>query len=77
MILMHLVICMDANSTDINPHTCVYVVGYNKCVLVGHDWGGMIAWLVAICYPEMVTKLIVVNFPHPSVFTGEFSSSFC
>uniref|UniRef100_A0A8C9FB75 Epoxide hydrolase 4 n=1 Tax=Pavo cristatus TaxID=9049 RepID=A0A8C9FB75_PAVCR len=44
-------------------------LGYNKCVLIGHDWGGMIAWLVAICYPEMVTKLIVVNFPHPSVFT--------
>lgn len=41
-------------------------------MLIGHDWGGMIAWLVAICYPEMVTKLIVVNFPHPSVFTGEF-----
>lgn len=55
---------------------CVYVVGYNKCVLIGHDWGGMIAWLVAICYPEMVTKLIVVNFPHPSVFTGEFYSSY-
>lgn len=50
----------------------VFVAGYNKCMLIGHDWGGMIAWLVAICYPEMVTKLIVVNFPHPSVFTGKF-----
>jgi len=52
------------------------VVGYNKCVLIGHDWGGMIAWLVAICYTEMVTKQIVVNLPHPSVFTGEFYSSY-
>ncbi|XP_038179230.1 epoxide hydrolase 4 isoform X2 [Arvicola amphibius] len=42
---------------------------YSKCVLVGHDWGGMIAWLIAICYPEMIMKLIVINFPHPSVFT--------
>jgi len=32
----------------------------------------MIAWLIAICYPEMVMKLIVINFPHPNVFTGEF-----
>ncbi|XP_021573365.1 epoxide hydrolase 4 [Carlito syrichta] len=44
-------------------------LGYSKCVLIGHDWGGMIAWLIAICYPEMVMKLIVLNFPHPNVFT--------
>lgn len=67
---------MDTNFTEIKAQICVYVVGYNKCVLIGHDWGGMIAWLVAICYPEMVTKLIVVNFPHPSVFTGEFYNSY-
>ncbi|MBN3313273.1 EPHX4 hydrolase, partial [Atractosteus spatula] len=41
---------------------------YNRCYLVGHDWGGMVAWLFAIHYPEMVTKLIVLNCPHPSVF---------
>nr|XP_060477300.1 epoxide hydrolase 4 [Panthera onca] len=44
-------------------------LGYSKCVLIGHDWGGMIAWLIAICFPEMVMKLIVINFPHPNVFT--------
>nr|XP_048303054.1 epoxide hydrolase 4 [Myodes glareolus] len=44
-------------------------LGYSKCVLIGHDWGGMIAWLIAICYPEMIVRLIVINFPHPSVFT--------
>lgn len=49
--------------------------GYNRCCLVGHDWGGTIAWLFAIHYPEMVTKLIVLNCPHPSVFTGMISSS--
>lgn len=50
----------------------LWVTGYSKCVLIGHDWGGMIAWLIAICYPEMIIRLIVINFPHPSVFTGEF-----
>lgn len=44
--------------------------GYNRCYVVGHDWGGTIAWLFAIHYPEMVTKLIVLNCPHPTVFTG-------
>ncbi|XP_053725465.1 epoxide hydrolase 4 isoform X1 [Synchiropus splendidus] len=46
----------------------VEYLGYNRCCLVGHDWGGTIAWLFAIHYPEMVTKLIVLNCPHPSVF---------
>lgn len=45
----------------------VEYLGYNRCCLVGHDWGGTVAWLFAIYYPEMVTKLIVLNCPHPSV----------
>lgn len=55
--------------SDVNIY--FLITGYSKCVLIGHDWGGMIAWLIAICYPEMVMKLIVINFPHPNVFTGE------
>ncbi|KAL1022640.1 hypothetical protein UPYG_G00030380 [Umbra pygmaea] len=53
--------------TDIKD--IVEYLGYNRCYLVGHDWGGTIAWLFAIHYPEMVTKLIVLNCPHPTVFT--------
>ncbi|OWK04700.1 EPHX4, partial [Cervus elaphus hippelaphus] len=49
-------------------------LGYSKCVLIGHDWGGMIAWLIAICYPEMVMKLIVINFPHPNALKHLFTS---
>ena len=43
-------------------------LGYEKCVLVGHDWGGAIAWTFANAYPEMLTKLIVLNIPHPAKF---------
>lgn len=46
-------------------------LGYEKCVLVAHDWGGIIAWNLAYCYPEIVEKLIILNVPHPAkIFRG-------
>lgn len=43
-------------------------LGYDRCVLVGHDWGGAIAWNFAYAHPEMVERLIVLNLPHPAKF---------
>jgi epoxide hydrolase 4 len=43
-------------------------LGYERCVLVAHDWGGMIAWTFADAYPDLVERLIVMNCPHPAKF---------
>ncbi|MDX2212107.1 MAG: alpha/beta hydrolase [Oculatellaceae cyanobacterium bins.114] len=43
-------------------------LGYDRCILVGHDWGGAIAWNVAYTHPELIDRLIVLNLPHPTKF---------
>lgn len=42
--------------------------GYEKFVLVAHDWGGAVAWNMAIALPQLLHKLIIVNSPHPYLF---------
>ena len=41
--------------------------GIEKALLAGHDWGAVVAWIVAINYPERVKKLAILNVPHPDV----------
>jgi pimeloyl-ACP methyl ester carboxylesterase len=36
--------------------------------LVGHDWGGVVAWWIAATHPERVDRLAILNAPHPGVF---------
>lgn len=43
-------------------------LGIDRAHIVGHDWGGVIAWLLAIEHPEAVQSLTVCNLPHPAVF---------
>lgn len=43
-------------------------LGFDRAVVVGHDWGGTIAWNLALRYPQRLEKLIILNAPHPAAF---------
>lgn len=40
-------------------------LGQSKAIIVGHDWGGAVAWQFALNLPQMTDKLIILNLPHP------------
>jgi epoxide hydrolase 4 len=43
--------------------------------VVGHDWGGGVAWTTALQHPEVVDRLAVLNCPHPAVMARALRSS--
>ena len=50
-------------------------LGYKKFMLVGHDWGGGVAWSFAIAHPEYLDKLVIVNCPHPAILARELAEN--
>ena len=48
-------------------------LGRRPFTLVAHDWGGGIAWWFAIVHPEYLSKLVILNAPHPAIFQRELA----
>jgi pimeloyl-ACP methyl ester carboxylesterase len=46
-----------------------------KAVIVGHDWGGAVAWSFAMAHPEMTDRLVILNLPHPNGFLRELANN--
>ncbi len=46
-----------------------------KAVIVGHDWGGAVAWSVAMYAPSVVDRLVVLNLPHPRGLLRELANN--
>ena len=47
----------------------------DKAIVIGHDWGGMVAWSFAMTHPEMTEKLVVLNLPHPNGISRELATN--
>src|SRR5262249_13143360 len=49
----------------------IAALGAERATVVGHDWGGAIAWKFAMQHPELLQRLAILNAPHPAAFFRE------
>ncbi|MDP4500646.1 alpha/beta fold hydrolase [Nonomuraea turcica] len=43
----------------------IRALGETGAIVVGHDWGGLLAWTMAVREPKSVRRLVIVSAPHP------------
>ena len=51
----------------------IKALGKDKAIIVGHDWGGLVAWQFALYQPQMTDRLIILNLPHPRGLNRELA----
>jgi pimeloyl-ACP methyl ester carboxylesterase len=56
-------------------HSVLKHFSREKAVIVGHDWGGIVAWSFAMKYPEKTDRLIILNLPHPKGLARELANN--
>ncbi|NEP19222.1 MAG: alpha/beta hydrolase [Leptolyngbya sp. SIO4C1] len=64
---------LDTLSKDIQG--LIQSLGYSRAHIVGHDWGGTIAWHFAQRYPKQLQKLAILSAPHPSLVREAITSN--
>jgi len=53
----------------------IEALGRKRAAVVGHDWGGAVAWATALIRPDVVERLCVMNCPHPAKFFAHVRSN--
>jgi len=64
---------LDTLSADIRG--LIERFGQTRAHIVGHDWGGVIAWHLAEKFPECINRLAILNAPHPQQFVQNLMSN--
>ncbi len=64
---------MDALLDDVEA--IIRLHGHDKAHVIAHDWGGVVAWWLAMKRPHLVDKLVIVNSPHPVLMLKKLKSS--
>jgi pimeloyl-ACP methyl ester carboxylesterase len=50
-------------------------LGRERATIVGHDWGGIVAWQFAMTMPKMTEYLVILNLPHPNGLLRELRTN--
>src|SRR5713226_3533948 len=53
----------------------ITALGEKQAIVVGHDWGGAVAWSTALMRPDVVRRLVVMNCPHPLLLRKNLTSN--
>lgn len=53
----------------------IRVCGADRAIIVGHDWGGWLAWQVAMTRPDLVEAVAVLDMPHPWAIARELATN--
>ena len=64
---------LDTLSQDVQG--LIQGLGYSQAHVVGHDWGGTIAWRLAQTCPQTLSRLVILNASHPQRFRQELFSN--
>jgi epoxide hydrolase 4 len=76
---------LSSKPTDVEQYRVKYLIediralvehlGHKRLILVGHDWGGAVAWALAMRHPGYLEKLVIINAPHPITFMRELRNN--
>jgi len=64
---------MDKLVADVDA--VIHHLGKDKATIVGHDWGGMVAWQYVAAHPETTERLVILNLPHPRGLMRELANN--
>ena len=53
----------------------IRALGEEQVTVVGHDWGGVVAWNVAFSRPELVRNLVILDLPHPNGLANAWANN--
>ena len=65
---------LDELSADVEG--LIDIAARGCATVVGHDWGGAVAWRAAMLFPEKINRLVVINVPHPAVMNRALKKNF-
>ncbi len=64
---------VDALAADVTA--LAQTLGYDSFSLVGHDWGGLVAWHLAIRHAACLQRVAILNAPHPAAMVRHIARS--